>query len=1141
MLTESEADEFGFLDPRYVNRQNEFSGLDRFSLNGETSDFAFEVDPSPGTGERYINTSSWRIDPLRTHSGTGANVLLRWNTIPAGAQAIDVVVHLHGYIGRPPNEQMLRAVVARGGLDLTGRTRPTLAILPRGRCITSEEVRARQAHLNEIAAQSGAKPKTARSDVYTFPALVRDGGAGLESLVNGALQWLGEQRGGAVPLAIARLILTAHSGGGAALDRLVAFHERRRLCNPEEVHTFDALYAEASGLKSWATARLRAEQSRRNDPVGGPGALRVIYKPEGGTQVWSKQLRRSLPPDNDPLARFYRIDCTRVGHLEIPNQFGPVLLHDRAADLSSMMPCPGATRSPSRAPAISRSPESDRGARPVSVLPTASAHAPLPSDVQAWIHSTERSAIELVPNEQQRRTLLQEINWSQEYFPGNKTPQGARAPGRLAEGLFFAMAQVTPERRVPNGIRYHDTTREVSVVPGQTNHRLFPEARDAFVRMRESAAADGVQLQILSSWRSLARQQAARVSQDNPNAVAPGNSAHMYGLAVDLNMRVPGLQLVNRATRAHDWMANIVRMYRSPIYKWLALNASRFGWFPYRKEPWHWEYNPPGFAARFEASSSNRVRPAGVSHMGSELEFESSEDNALNILSPTELKAVRITSTFETGWPGGFGGLTGNIDGQGLSFGLMNFTIKAGSLIPLLVEFIKKHPDRFWMAFQTDAARFREVVMATKPDPKHPRRRIRDVERQMEFVNNEMNAIPREAKHNTIIEPWATYFGRLENDPEFQKIQVKAVRRGLNHARQWYEYFGFRTERGFAFMFDLVSSHGAAWLNAGKFHGRRIALLQKLLADMQARLGRENLTELEKMEAIANMIADVSSTKWRERVRTRKLWFVRGVGDVHGKTYDIQKGFGITDNAPAFTSETTLNEASETSWEQNEALEMEGPVMQEAAYYGEKLLDFVTKWGTNASPFQILKTYYKLYRPGIDFWRDVAKRVRAGQDLLDRIEQLESGARILKQATDELENAERQLPPYPLQTDDKAGHMLVTKEELDYVERYFNTASLISNNARDAHSALDQEISGWDAVVQQDRNTRDFTRKATSEAVIYLDLRFNNQGGSFRAFLVQARDRAARVEQWAYLKYNHAAHILGKWTAPWYQPPSEPF
>jgi hypothetical protein len=1121
-------------------REHLHTGRTTFEFSEDTASRAFEVGPGSGAGERYVNTSTWRVDPLRMHPGTGANLLLRWNAGATDVRAIDVVVHLHGYIGLSPNEQMLRAVVARAGLDLTGRTPPTLAILPRGRRITPDEVRQRQARLNEIAAQKGTKSRAARSDAYTFPALERDNGGGLEALISGALQWFAEQRGGGAPLAVARLILTAHSGGGAALDKLVAFHERRRVCNPEEVHTFDALYSEASGLQSWVTARLRAERSRSNDPMGALGALRVVFQLDGDTQFWSKQLERSLPPDNHPLARLYRIDCTRVGHLEIPNQFGPLLLHARAANLSSIMPCLGATRTPGQSSTISHQPKlNNRSARPGGVL-AISARAPLPSDVQRWIHSTDHSAIELVPEEQQRRRLLHEIDWSREYFPGNLSTQGGRAPGRLAEVLFAAMARVTPERRVPTGIRYHDTTGAVRVVPGQPDHRLWPEARDAFVRMREAAAADGVRLEITSSWRSRARQQAAALQQGNPNAVSPRNSAHMYGLAVDLNMRVPGLSLVNASTRAHDRMANIVRMYRSPNYKWLAVNGSRFGWFPYRREPWHWEYNPPGFAARFEASSSKGTKPAGVSNVVGESELEMVEENTLSILSPTELKAVKIVSTFETNRAGGFGGLTGNFDGQGLSFGLMNFTIKAGSLIPLLLEFINRYPDRFLAAFEIDAARFREIMVATKPDPSNPKRRIRDVGRQMEFVNHEMNAIPREAKGNKIIEPWKTYFDRLENDPEFQKIQVKAVRRALDRARYWYDYFGFKTERGFAFMFDLVSSHGGAWLNASKFHGRRIALLRKLLADKQAKLGRENLTELEKMEAIANMIADVSSTKWREMVRKRKLWFVRGVGEVHDTPYDIKKNFGITDNAPNFTADTSSTEVFEIPWIRNDSSELETPT-QKAAYYGEKLLDFVTKWGRNASPFNIVKTYYKLNRPGIDFWRDVEKRVKAGRSLVDQIDQLERGARVLKQATGELENAERQMPSYPLKTDDKAGQVSVSKEELDYVERYLNTAAVITRDARDTRIALDKEISGWKAVVQQDNNTRDFTRKMTSEAVIYLDLRFSNQGGSFRAYLEHARDGAARTEQWAEMKYYHAAHILGKWTPPWYQPPAEPF
>lgn len=299
------------------------------------------------------------------------------------------------------------------------------------------------------------------------------------------------------------------------------------------------------------------------------------------------------------------------------------------------------------------------------------------------------------------------------------------------------------------------------------------------------------------------------------------------------------------------------------------------------------------------------TRPPQIANVGSPysppVNSKPDTSNSLGILSPSELKAVRITSTFETGRPGSFGGLTGNFDGQGLSFGLLNFTIKAGSLIPLLQEFINKHPARYATIFKSDAQRFRDMIFATVPSPKNPKIRVRDIDRQMQFVNTEMNQVPGKAKGNRIIEPWKTYFSGLENDPEFRKIQVKAVCKAIAQARRWFNYFGFKTERGFAFMFDLVSSHGAAWLDAKKFKGQRVALLQQMIQANKTKLNRA-LTELETMEVIANMIADVSLKEWREKVRIRKLWFVNGVGKVHGTLFDIRKDFGITDNVPDFGS-----------------------------------------------------------------------------------------------------------------------------------------------------------------------------------------------------------------------------------------------
>jgi hypothetical protein len=61
----------------------------------------------------------------------------------------------------------------------------------------------------------------------------------------------------------------------------------------------------------------------------------------------------------------------------------------------------------------------------------------------------------------------------------------------------------------------------------------------------------------------------------------PGRSAHHTGLALDLALYGLGKRGAKRA----------------PAYAWLALNARRFGFYPYLPEGWHWEYNPPGAVA----------------------------------------------------------------------------------------------------------------------------------------------------------------------------------------------------------------------------------------------------------------------------------------------------------------------------------------------------------------------------------------------------------------------------------------------------------------------------------------------------------------------------------------------------------------
>jgi len=249
---------------------------------------------------------AWLADTplLRGHAGTQPDLLLRWNAVATAAAAVDVAVHLHGF-SQQGAAMPLAEKAARSGLDLAGRRRPTVAILPRGNWV--------------------------RHHQFDFPALL-DGG--LDRLVEyGLSRFVGR------PPRRDRLIVTAHSGGVMpAVDALAGLaHE------PDELHLYDGLYGHdpRSGdprrglatLDGWLERRLAAEPDR-------PGALRVVYI-ERQTGPLSRLLAEriaaclaALPPQLAAgLAPRYRVERSGVPHGYVAAICGPVLLADPAADI----------------------------------------------------------------------------------------------------------------------------------------------------------------------------------------------------------------------------------------------------------------------------------------------------------------------------------------------------------------------------------------------------------------------------------------------------------------------------------------------------------------------------------------------------------------------------------------------------------------------------------------------------------------------------------------------------------------------------------------------------------------------------------------------------------------------------------------
>lgn len=130
-------------------------------------------------------------------------------------------------------------------------------------------------------------------------------------------------------------------------------------------------------------------------------------------------------------------------------------------------------------------------------------------------------------------------------------------------------------------------------------HRLAPDAAWAWTRMVAAAGADGVQLTLVSGYRSVEYQceifrskLAAGITLDAILSVnaAPGFSQHHTGCAVDAG--TPGCESLTEEFENTD------------AFAWLVARAQTFGFsmsyprenpFGFTYEPWHWAHAAIGF------------------------------------------------------------------------------------------------------------------------------------------------------------------------------------------------------------------------------------------------------------------------------------------------------------------------------------------------------------------------------------------------------------------------------------------------------------------------------------------------------------------------------------------------------------------
>jgi len=244
-------------------------------------------------------------------------------------------------------------------------------------------------------------------------------------------------------------------------------------------------------------------------------------------------------------------------------------------------------------------------------------------------------------------------------------------------------------------------------------------------------------------------------------------------------------------------------------------------------------------------------------------------DTAITV-RPLIYRCLALTGSFETGKsiPDCFSGLSGDFDGQGVSFGVLQWNFGQKSLQPLLREMCDQHPDIMKSVFQSQY----DIIL-----------------KALELSQNEIMRFAREMQHpvkHFVYKPWREMFVALGRTPEFQDIETKYAHATFEKAIGLCREYELGSQRAAALMFDIKVQNGSI---AGETKRTILADLETIAKSLP-----QDELEVTKMRIVANRRADAAKPKWGEDVRARKLCCANGGGVVHGIEYDLEDQFGIS-------------------------------------------------------------------------------------------------------------------------------------------------------------------------------------------------------------------------------------------------------
>lgn len=201
----------------------------------------------------------------------------------------------------------------------------------------------------------------------------------------------------------------------------------------------------------------------------------------------------------------------------------------------------------------------------------------------------------------------------------------------------------------------------------------------------------------------------------------------------------------------------------------------------------------------------------------------------------------------------GFGGINDiDIDGAGVTMGIVGFTTKHGEVQSIMREFIDKNPNALRVLTPNNQETLRALISGAGP---------KQWEDFFYGPNGKIRPPIKEA-----VRQWG-------KDITFQGIQLQRARDEFwLPALASADSLGLRSPQGMGLMLDVhVQNGGWKKKHQSKYMGES-----------------QDGTEVAKLRAVARAVASTATPKWQEDVLLRKMTWAVGSGTVHGRPYNLE-------------------------------------------------------------------------------------------------------------------------------------------------------------------------------------------------------------------------------------------------------------